>query len=257
MTMLDRSGVGIYYEDHGGGRDAPAVMLTHGFCASSRMWESQMVELGKRYRLITWDMRGHGRSDSPLEQSQYSEVLTVGDMAAVLDICGIDRAVIGGLSLGGYFSMAFNIVHPLRVRALLLCDTGPGFKKDEARRVWNERAERRAQDLEAQGIDFEKAGDEVRSAQHRSVGGLVRAARGMLIQRDGAVMQSLDKIMAPTMVLVGADDSMFLAAADYMAGKIVNARKVVIPGAGHASNMHQPALFNSAVDDFLKELAPE
>ena len=84
-------------------------------------------------------------------------------------------------------------------------------------------------------------------------GGLVRAARGMLTQRDAGVMSSLPTIAVPTLVVVGADDAPFLAAADYMAGKIPGAKKVVIPDAGHAANMDQPAAFNAAVRGFLLE----
>jgi pimeloyl-ACP methyl ester carboxylesterase len=68
------------------------------------------------------------------------------------------------------------------------------------------------------------------------------------------VIQSLDKVAVPTLVLVGANDTNFLAATDYMAAKIKGATKVVIPDAGHAANLHQPELFNKAVEAFLAKL---
>ena len=80
---------------------------------------------------------------------------------------------------------------------------------------------------------------------------LAGAARGMLAQADDRIIAALDKIVVPTLVLVGADDRHFLAAADYMARKIPGAARVTIPDAGHASNLHQPAAFNRAVEDFL------
>ena len=76
----------------------------------------------------------------------------------------------------------------------------------------------------------------------------------MLAQQNDRVIQSLDKVAAPTLVLVGANDTNFLAATDYMAAKIKGATKVVIPDAGHASNLHQPARFNQAVEAFLAKL---
>ena len=76
----------------------------------------------------------------------------------------------------------------------------------------------------------------------------------MLAQADDRIIAGLDKISVPTLVLVGADDTHFLAAADYMARKIPGAVRVTIPNAGHASNLHQPALFNRAVMAFLGEL---
>jgi pimeloyl-ACP methyl ester carboxylesterase len=74
----------------------------------------------------------------------------------------------------------------------------------------------------------------------------------MLAQRDGRVIKSLPDIKVPTLIIVGADDAPFLAPTDYMAAKIPNARKVVIPHAGHASNLDQPELFNQAVLEFLE-----
>jgi pimeloyl-ACP methyl ester carboxylesterase len=76
----------------------------------------------------------------------------------------------------------------------------------------------------------------------------------MLAQADDRMIAALDRITVPTLVLVGADDTHFLAAADYMARKIPGALRVTVPGAGHASNLHQPGLFNRAVADFLARL---
>ena len=98
------------------------------------------------------------------------------------------------------------------------------------------------------------ASDEVRLTRHRDAKGLAGAARGMLAQQNDRVIQSLDKVAVPTLVLVGANDTNFLAATDYMAAKIKGAAKAVIPDAGHAANLHQPALFNQAVEAFLAKL---
>ena len=76
----------------------------------------------------------------------------------------------------------------------------------------------------------------------------------MLAQQNDRVIQSLDKVAVPTLVLVGANDTGFLAATDYMAAKIKGSTKAVIPDAGHAANLHQPALFNQAVEAFLATL---
>jgi pimeloyl-ACP methyl ester carboxylesterase len=208
VPFLDRDGVRIYYEGHGQG---PPILLSHGYSATCRMWEGQIGILASRYRVIVWDMRGHGESDDPDDPAAYSEALTVEDMAALLRLCQIDRAVIGGLSLGGYMSLAFHLAHPEMVRALMLFDTGSGFRNAEARRAWNERAQQRARDLEARGFAALGESDEVRMSKHRS-------ARGMLAQAyDNHIIAGLDKIAVPTLVLVGADDTHFLAAADYIA----------------------------------------
>ncbi len=252
MPKLDRDGVGIYYEVHGEG---PVVLLSHGYSATSQMWRGQVEPLSRGRRLVIWDMRGHGRSDYPADPAAYSEEATVADMAALLDAVGAPTAVVGGLSLGGYMSLAFHRAHPERVEALLIIDTGPGFRKDEAREAWNQNALKTAERYERDGLDNLARGSvEMRTSQHRSAAGLALAARGMLTQRDAAVMESLPTISVPSLVVVGADDTPFLAASEYMAAKIPGARKVVIPGAGHAANIDQPEAFNAAVLEFLAGL---
>ena len=134
MPKLNRDGVNIYYEVHGEG---PPILLSHGFSATSQMWRGQVAPFSKHCKLITWDMRGHGQSDYPQDPAAYSEAATVADMAAILDAVGEPSAIIGGLSLGGYMSLAFHLAHPQRTRALLIIDTGPGYKKDEPRDGWN------------------------------------------------------------------------------------------------------------------------
>ena len=251
MPFVERDGIRIFYEAAGEG---PPVLLSHGYSATSRMWRGQVEALAPRYRIITWDMRGHGQSDSPDDPALYSEAATVGDMAAILDALGIDTAVIGGLSLGGYMSLAFHLAHPGRVRALMLFDTGPGYRNPAGREAWNRTAEARAVAFETRGLDALGSGAEVRIAQHRSAKGLALAARGMLAQFDSRVIESLEGIRVPTLVLVGEKDEPFLGATDYMAAKIPGAQKVVIPGAGHAANIDNPAAFNAAVEAFLAGL---
>jgi pimeloyl-ACP methyl ester carboxylesterase len=149
VPFLDRSGVKIYYEDHGHG---PAILLSHGYGATCRIWDAQIAAFAPHYRIIVWDMRGHGETDDPEDPAAYSEALTVGDMAALMHHHRIERAVIGGLSLGGYMSLAFHLAYPEMVEALMLFDTGPGFRNADARRAWTERAQQWARDLEASGF---------------------------------------------------------------------------------------------------------
>lgn len=253
MARLNRNGVGIHYEVHGAG---PPLLLSHGYSATCRMWDGQIAALANRYTVMVWDMRGHGQSDYPTNPAAYSEAHTVADMRAILNANGFNRAIIGGLSLGGYMSLAFHARHPEFCRALMLFDCGPGFRKDEAREAWNTRARERADRLEAEGLAALGPSDEVRMSIHRNASGLAGAARGMLAQADARVIASLETVAVPTLVLVGANDTNFLAATDYMAAKIPGAIKAIIPDAGHAANLHQPAAFNAAVESFLRNLPP-
>jgi len=252
MPAIKRDGVDIHYEVHGSG---PTLLLTHGYSATSAMWKEQIAPLSRHHRLVLWDMRGHGQSDYPEDPAAYSEALTVADMAALLDEVGAADAIVGGLSLGGYMSLAFYRAHPERVRALLIIDTGPGFKKDDARDAWNKRAHETGDRFEREGLAVLKSFSRDRSeASHRDALGLARAARGMLTQRDARVIEALPGIKVPSLIVVGADDTPFLAAADYMAAKIPGASKVVIPAAGHAVNIDQPRAFIDAVLPFLDGL---
>lgn len=253
MPHLDRSGVSLFYSVHGSGTP---LILTHGYSSTSDMWQGQIAPLSKQFTLIIWDMRGHGQSGYPEDQSKYSEEETVADMEAILQhVCGKSLAIIGGLSLGGYMSLAFYRVYPERVKALLIIDTGPGFKKDTARDAWNKTANETARRLESEGLaSLQSASAERRLVTHRNAKGLARAAKGMLAQRNSAVIDSLSNVKVPSLVVVGADDKPFLAASDYMAKKIPGCQKAVVPNAGHAVNIDQPDGFLEAVQPFLKSL---
>lgn len=252
MPTITRSGVNLYYEVRGEG---PALLLSHGYSATSQMWRDQVATLSRSHKVIIWDMRGHGRSDSPNDQSEYTHEKSVEDMAALLDVVGVERAIVAGLSLGGYMSLAFHLAHPERVRALIIIDTGPGFRSDDARQRWNAYALEVLSKLKAEGLSYLSSTTKERStSSHRSADGLMRAALGMLTQRDAGVIKSLPNIKVPTLIVVGENDVPFHKAAEYMSEKITNATKIVIPDAGHAVNIDQPVLFNKAVCDFLQSL---
>ena len=252
MPVLDRPGGSIRYDVSGSGLP---LLLTHGYGATSAMFSQNLAALGAGNEVVTWDIRGHGGSESPADPGCYSASAALSDMAALLDELGHDRAVLGGHSLGGYLSLDFALSFPGRVAGLVLIDTGPGFRNDEAREGWNRRAEGTATRLAEQGLAALGPSAELHAGGHRDVDGLILAARGTLTQRDAHVLNGLPQILAPALVVVGADDEHFLAAADYMAARIPVARKVVIPGAGHAPNIDKPELFDLEVRDFLDELA--
>src|SRR5438874_13385635 len=116
-------------------------------------------------------------------------------MSSLINEISANSTIIGGLSLGGYMSLSFYRAHPERVRALLIIDTGPGFRKDDARDAWNKRAFETADRFEREGLAVLKSASRERSTVvHREASGLARAARGMLTQRDAAVIDTLPRI---------------------------------------------------------------
>ncbi len=251
MPTFNRNGVQIYYEVRGNG---PAVLLTHGYAATSQMWKGQHEPFTKDHTLVTWDMRGHGQTDSPVDESEYSAEATVDDIAAILDELKIEHATIGGLSLGGYMSLGFHATYPERVDALLIIDTGPGFKNDAAREAWNVQANGMADTLAKDGVEvLLQRTPEMAQSKHKTTDGLILAGRHMLTQKDSSVIESLPHIAKPTMVIAGADDEPYLNATAYMGKKIPNAQKVIIDNAGHAVNIDQPEAFNRHVLQFLAQ----
>jgi pimeloyl-ACP methyl ester carboxylesterase len=139
------------------------LLLTHGYSATAQMWKGNIEALSKKHMLVTWDMRGHGQSDYPADPSAYGEEATIADIAAILDKVGAKKAIVGGLSLGGYMSLAFYRAHPERVSALLIIDTGPGFKKDDARKAWNKRAGETGDRYDKEGLAVLSSGSAERA----------------------------------------------------------------------------------------------
>ena len=251
MPHLQRGDARLYYEDSGSGTP---ILLTHGFGASTGMWRGQVEAFQNRYRLIPWDMRGHGQTTCPEELSHFSQALTDDDMAALLDHLEIGQAVIAGHSLGGFMSLSFNVAHPDRVKALVLQGCGPGYRRDEPRLAWNERAERRARTLQEGGLPALGGGAEVGESVQGSANGLALAARGILSQVDSRVMDSLKGISVPTLVICGDGDKPYVDGARYMGDRIPGATYVEVPGAGHGVNVEKPDAVNAALEAFLVDL---
>ncbi|MEM7251889.1 MAG: alpha/beta fold hydrolase [Pseudomonadota bacterium] len=248
MKHQASDGISLRYEVHGEG---PAILMTHGFGASLEMWGPQVSAFESSNRLVAWDMRGHGESDCPDDVAHYSQARAVEDMRELLDALSIDKAIIAGHSLGGFLSLAFHATHPERVSALLLQGCGPGYRRDESRAKWNERAERRAQTIEQGGLAALGGGEEVRVSVQRSPQGLANAARGILSQVDASVINSLPSISVPTLVLIGEHDEPFLDGSQYMANKIPGAKHVVVPQAGHGVNVEKVSETNAAYAAFF------
>ena len=157
---------------------------------------------------------------------------------------------------GGYLSLAFRARFPERVAALVLVDTGPGFRDPSARERWNSWANDLADRLERDGLDALPRGHEQAAEQHvHGAAGLAHAARGMLTQQDSSVFESLGDVAVPD-----AHHRRLRGHAVPGRGRgdeerrIAGARRVVVAGAGHAANLDAPVEFNAAVSEFMEGL---
>jgi len=257
MPKVRVNEVELYYEVYGQGY--PVIFL-HGFAGTVNMWQPQIPVLSRDHQFIIYDARGHGQSESPPSVDQYSADIVVEDLFQLLKSLGIERAVAGGLSMGGYQSLRFYLHHPEMVAALILMDTGPGYRNLARREEWNHQPEARAHLLETQGVEaFDEAAGapsytprEIMLTQNPI--GLANMARKVVAQYDSWVIDNLGEIRVPTLVLVGENDTPFLQAAEYMSKTIPGARFVLIPEAGHAANLDNVEIFNEATLDFLNQL---
>ncbi len=246
------------------------VVLLHAFPLSSAMWLAQREGLAGTCRVITPDLRGFG--GSRLGEDEPSIELMADDVARMLDAEGIDRAVVGGLSMGGYVTMAFCRRHPDRILGVILASTRAGPDGEPARA----NRERIAQAVLAD--DREVLVKEVLPAllgpttkQRRAmvfgrVKGLVQSAppkavawaqRAMAARLDS--FDTLGALKVPALVLAGEEDELTPPSdAEAMARAVPEGRVEVIAQAGHLTAVEQPEAFNTAVQRFLSsELGAE
>lgn len=258
MPTAVLNGIRLYYEAYG--RGTPLVLM-HGFAGTAESWKPQISELSAEYRLILHDARGHWRSESPRSADLYSHETFADDLRALLDHLGAESAIVGGLSMGGVIALTFYFKYPARVRALILADSGPGWRNPERRAEWTRSRETVARLLEEGGmpafakskyalLDYYTAPEIM--LQHDPIG-LAHVNRKVLVIPDSQLIDRLHEVRVPALVIVGADDTDFLGAGEVMARKIPGAAHVVIPKAGHGANVDQPEAFNRAILDFLAE----
>jgi len=250
----------IEYDVRGEG---PAVLLLHAFPLGLFMWEAQVEALAATHRVVRFDARGFGNSaagDGALTMERIAD-----DGAALLDHLGIERAVVGGCSMGGYAAFAFVRRHPQRLVGLVLQDTRAGADTAEARvnratlasKVLAEGASAAVEaflpKLVGETTHRERPAL-VASLRERilatSKEGIASALHGLAARADSR--ETLPTIAVPTLVLVGAEDVLTPPGeAATMAAAIPRARLDVIPGAGHLANLENPTAVNAALRAFL------
>jgi len=258
MPFADVRGQHLYYGDTGGG--ALALVLSHGFLMDSEMFDAQVRVLRNRHRVITWDQRGHGRTVSSPEPFTYWD--SAEDLAALLDSLHINRAVIGGMSQGGFVSLRFALAHPERTAGLILIDTQSGredpdkaLQYDLMHDVWT------GSGAADQLVDMVAAiiigNQRPESAEWKAKWKALDPARltpiyRTLMDRDD-VTDRLGELHVPALVIHGTEDvAIDIAIAERLCSSLSGCRGMVrVEGAGHASNVTHPEPVNRAIADFL------
>jgi len=265
VTTVECAGATLHVEERGAG--AP-LLLVHGFPHDASLWRAQLDGLADVARVVAPDLRGLGRSTDGGDAAPATVERYADDLACVLDALGVERAVVGGLSMGGYVALAFWRRHRARVRALVLADTRAGAD-DEAGRAKRRDMMRLAREEGAAAVaDRMLEGMVGRSTRRRSpelvddvramlarqpVDGIVRALQAMHDRPDAT--PDLATIDVPTLVLVGDEDALTPPAeARRLHEGIAGSRLEILEGAGHVSPLERPAAANHRLRDFLRSL---
>lgn len=255
-TVASKTPGGLYYEVTGVG---DPVVLIHGFSLDRRMWEPQLATLVEGYRLIRYDLRGHGESAAITGPYAGTD-----DLRELLDHLGIRSATLVGLSAGAQIALDFALTHPDRADRLVLAS--PGVSGYVPRGPW---------DWMAGVMEAVRAGDAERAAARWADTPLMaipdRPAADSLVRRmvmDNARIWSyasnpermleppaigrLGEIRVPTLILVGGDDLPdILQVAELLRDGVAGSRRLAVPGAGHLVNLAAAVMFNDAVAEFL------
>jgi pimeloyl-ACP methyl ester carboxylesterase len=266
MGKIQVGNLAVSLTDVGSG---PPVVLLHGLCCGKRMWFHQIRALRDRFRVIAYDLRGHGETDAPAAATDYSAGHLARDLVGVLDALGIERAAIVGFSLGGSPALALAVSRPERVSHLVLAEVGAGadepVKIASMARRWVTLIEQGATDelvcemLRSELYKFYAR----RSARRREhMASLIRATpvdgvrftlSEVLAKRKSLfrLTSVLKSVAVPTLVIRGEDDYMCSKASRLMAQSIPGAALKIIKNSGHMSPLEQPAAFTSALLEFL------
>jgi pimeloyl-ACP methyl ester carboxylesterase len=263
--MVEISGVRLHLRDEGP-RDAPAVLLLHGFGSSLQTWDGWAVELAKTYRTVRFDLPGAGLS-GPDPRNDYGEVRNIEITLAVLDRLGIARATLIGNSIGGRMAWRFAAAHPARTRALVLVSpdgfASKGFaygeKFDAPWLLQSMRYFLPAAALRPSLLASYARPEALEDATFRRNFDLIRApgARAALIARlEQTVLVPpeplLARIAAPTLLLWGAQDRLIpIANADEYLRALPNATLVALPDLGHVPQEEASATSLAPVLGFL------
>jgi 3-oxoadipate enol-lactonase len=242
-----------------GREDAPWVVFSNSLMTNLSMWDEQAAALSGRFRVLRYDQRGHGGTDAP--EGAYSFDHLVADVVALFDALEIKRAHFVGLSMGGMTAVALAEKHPNRIDRLMPCDCGPASTPQSAQQ-WDERiALARESGMEALveptigrwfAPEFLSANKQVADKVRNMIrttprAGFIGCAQAL---SNFDLRPGLAGIKCPTLFLCGSKDASLAGTKALNAG-VTGSKLIEIPGAGHISNMENPAAFTRALREFL------
>jgi 3-oxoadipate enol-lactonase len=267
VNFLMKSDISIkmHYLDLGNPRNLP-IILIHGMTFDHQMWNHQIQVLKDKYRVIAYDLRGHGLST--VGDGQYTYKMFTDDLIDLMDHLHIKQAVLCGLSMGGVIAIRAYEMNPDRIKALILCDTRSEADSNQTK-YWREDSIEliKNKGLDAFTNEFIKTIFTVESIkkQHKSVE-LIRnvilssspkaICAVLLAQAARTDMKHvLPKIKVPTLIMIGENDNFTpYASSETMNNGIINSKLKIISKAGHISNLENKYEFNHNLLEFMKEI---
>ena len=261
MPTAQVNGIAINYVSVGSGFP---LVLAHGHSGTLRNWALQR-SLAERYRMISVDHRGHGKSSAPAEPDQYSMEIMADDLYQVLRQIGVTECYLVGHSMGGMIALEFALTHQDMLRGLVLVDTAPGefrmhLTEDVAEIERIARTEGMAGVFEhnlkrnpvmAMEIAKQPGSDEIYKREFlvNNVDGYINSLRALRTRRS--LTDRLGEIRVPTLIVVGERDDPFIEPAQQLQAGIPGSELVVVPECGHSPQIEFPETFNRTLLDFF------
>lgn len=259
MPYADVNDQRLFYEDTRDGEDV--IVFSHGYFMSHGMFDAQVAALRGRWRCIVWDERGHGQTETTPDPFSYWD--SASDLLGLLDHLGAERAVLAGMSQGGFLSLRAALVAPNRVRALVLMDTQPGVEDPEKAAGYDQLIEawlspdgppQEVVDTIATiilGTDYSDAARWMDAATQIPPA-TVRQIYSTLMTREDDVTPRLAELTMPALVIHGEQDlAIDVDTARWFADALPDGELVVIDGAGHAANLTHADAVNPPLEAFL------
>jgi len=271
MPITRVAGQSLFYQDCGKGFP---VVLAHGYLWNSHMWAPQIAALSQSYRVVVPDLWGHGQS-GPLPSNTQSFVDISAQMTAFLDSLGIEQCAIVGLSVGGMWSAELALTDPNRVRALILMDTDLGLEPNFSRRRYLQMLDHigNSGSIPLQMLDaivplFFRIGGprdtNLATAFRRKLSAFSSSQLrdsivplGKIIFGRPEANHRLSKLdPTRTLVMCGSEDRVRPPAETVHMAQIIGCQYVLVPGAGHISNLENPAFVSSTIYDWFSRQLP-
>ena len=258
MNSASLNGTSIAYQDSGG--KGPAVVLSHGFLMDHSMFDAQVAALRDTHRVVTWDERGFGQTKATGDFTYWDSAR---DVLALMDHLGIDSAVVGGMSQGGFLSLRVALTAPERVRGLILLDTQAGTEDpatvepyNQLHAAWLEHGSVAVQDVIASLILGPGEWTEWFDKWAKLEPDQFTAAFNCLMHRDD-ITDRLGEITCPALIVHGtADAAIPMSKAEVLRDGIAGPTTLVpVEGGPHAANMTHASEVNAAILRFLDALS--